>query len=42
MLEQIHPEDPIQAIDETYKTFTLAMRIQNEFKQGLTWLSKYL
>src|SRR5580692_7519051 len=34
MLEQIHPEDPIQAIDETYKTFTLAMRIQNGFKQG--------
>jgi len=34
MLEQIHPENPIQAIDETYKTFVLAMRIQNGFKEG--------
>lgn len=35
MLEQIHPENPIQAIDETYKTFVLAMRIQSGFKEGL-------
>jgi hypothetical protein len=34
MLKQIHPENPIQAIDETYKTCTLAMRIQNGFKEG--------
>lgn len=34
MLEQIHPENPTQAIDETYKTFVLSMRIQNGFKEG--------
>jgi hypothetical protein len=35
MLEQIHPENPTQAINETYKTFVLAMRIKTDLKRDL-------
>jgi hypothetical protein len=35
MLERIHPQNPIEAIDESYKSFTLAMRLQGGFSQGL-------
>lgn len=34
ILEQIHLENPILAIDETYKIFVLAMRLKNGFKGG--------
>jgi hypothetical protein len=35
MLEQIHPSNPIEAIDESYKTLELALRLQRGFRQNL-------